>query len=65
MWLLYFIGAVLLLILFNFIKEAVWDKPKERIHSLESTIEKLQQLHKDTLNKLNVRLQNGSAAYFV
>lgn len=59
MWLLYFIGAVLLLILFNFIKEAVWDKPKERIHSLESTIEKLQQLHKDTLNKLNVRLQNS------
>jgi len=61
MEILYIICGIISIILFFIIKKVVWNKPHEKIEQLKSDIIKLQNLHKEEIAQLQLRLQNSSA----
>lgn len=58
---LYIIGGIVSIVLFFWLKNIVWNKPREEINRLERDIEKLQNLHKEEISQLRNRLQNSNS----
>ena len=63
MWFFCILGGIVVIVLFCWIKDVVWNKPHKTIDSLKNDLETLQALHKKEIVQLQNRLNNSNSLH--